>query len=277
MKRIAKRLVIVLLLIGMAAVGLAMWGGPLADIRPAVITLEPQPDREARGRALIEAALVAQGEGDGLAGYKTRSFRMEDEWRGAAAALFSPWPDPIVEARVVQRRHSFDSTVTFVSGKRAGDTWGVVDAYAWERSGSGKATPTDNPGLTFMLPTLHYFVEFALRFPEAEIIRYVGSESIRGVEYQVVFLTWGSTNASERYDQYLVYVDPKTSRIAKVYYTVRDAMKFITGAGHLLEQKPVGGIWMATRIPVTQKPTDDPAEFIHEFRFSDIVFDADEL
>ncbi len=275
MKRLFMGLLVVLLVAAGVAVALISTGGPLADIRPSVITVAAQPDREARGRALLASMLEAHGGAEGFTASPVRSFDFEDEWVGLPAMMTS-WPEPFVRGRVTQRSHSFESRIDFTDGSRAGDSWGVSDGQPWETT-AGVVSHADNPKIAFALPTAHYFLELPLRMTEAGVVRYVGSETVRGVAYEVVFLSWGSVEASPDVDQYLVYIEAETGRVGLVHFTVRDAMRMAVGTAHYLDQEQLGGMWLATRIPITAKVGDDPAHYMHEMRFSNFTFDAAEL
>lgn len=278
MTRRAKTLLSAAALGLLALGGLAAWGGPLADIRPDVIDpARAQPDREAKGRALMEASLEAHGGRAGFEAHEVLSFHLVDEWPSPWGWM-SPWPEASAEADVALRRHSFDSALTFTAGSQAGARWGIEDWHPWEQPAGGERQASDNPDLRFMLPTLHYFVEMPLRLTEAEIIRYVGQQEVNGQTYEVVYLTWGSVEANPQYDQYLAFLDPETHQLAKIQYTVREIMRMASGTAHLQDVAPVGQVRLPQRITVTAAPGDDlSAGFMHEMRFTERAVDAVEL
>lgn len=247
--------------------GLVAWGGPLADIRPDVITPDAaQPEREARGREVLALALEAHGGADAWAADGGQTFTMVDEWPGMYAWI-SPWGMERAELEVVQRRHTFDSTVTFADGR----VWGITDGQPWTSTG-GERTEVDDPNIRFILPTVHYFVEAPQRLQEAELVRYAGTRQIGGTTYDVVYATWGTWAANGDYDQYLIFVDADTHRIEKLEYTVRDMMRPIRAAIHYEDFVEVGDVTVATRCTVTSEVTDDPAAagFMHRMVLSGV-------
>lgn len=265
-------LIVLLALFVLAGGGFAATGGPLADLRPDVITEAPQPEREAKGRALLDSAWRAAG-GEQTLDHDTVSFTFEDTWVGVGT-LFNPWPDDAQRARITQRVHSFDSRVELENGPAADTTWGITDGRGWTEQ-SGAATPSDDPDLLFMLPTVHYFVEMPQRFTEAPIARFVEERTIRGRTYDVVFVSWETPLAHDAHDQYLVHIDQETGRVGIVHYTVRAIGRFVTGVGHLLDQREVDGVWIPHRMPVTTAVDADPADHLHEMLLSDVRWDAE--
>lgn len=267
---------LLLLLAGIAAIlilvigAVVVTGGPLADLRPPSITIEPQPDREARGRALLQTAWEAVG-GDKTMARPAARFRFRDHWQGFLATLFNPWPSGDQEADFVVRTHSFDSRAHLINGPEAGVTWGIDDSQGW-RLVDGQRAPSDDPKLRFMLPTVHYFMEIAQRLTEAPIARWVGTETIGTETYEVVYATWKTAEAHDGADQYLVYIDPKTGRIAKTKYTVREIARFATGTCHLEDYREVDGVMIPHRMTVTPEPGDDVEAYLHRMTVSDFVW-----
>lgn len=263
--------------LALGVAGLAVWGGPLADIRPPEIEVEgDQSDREAKGRALIDAALVAHGGAERWAAHRSQTVRVRDVWPGWYAA-FSPWPAADITAEVVQRRHSFDSVVTFVDGPDPGLRWGVVDDQVWQGAEGQDPRWASNANAAFILPTTHYFMELPIRLPEAPMIRHVRRESIGGRDYEVVYVTWKSWSANPEYDQYLAYLDVQTGRYAKLRYTVREMGRFIEAVAHLDQHVEVDGLWFPGRLTVTATVDEDPDQpgWMHQMTFDQVRLDTD--
>ena len=254
-----------------AVVAVVAWGGPLSDLRPGVIDPSaPQPEREVQGREILAAALGAHGGRAAWQSHAGQTFRLRDQWRGLWGFI-TPWPAADISMRVVQQRHTFDSEVTFLDGPDPGLRWGMEDWRTWVQRPDGARQWQPHDDASFTLPTVHYFVELPLRLGEAELVRYVGPRTIGAHTYDVVFLTWQSWAPNPDYDQYLVFVDVETRRIAKVQYTVRRIARFATGTSHLEAYEEVGGVLLPTRIAVSSDPEDDPLDFHHLMTFHDLA------
>jgi len=256
--------------LALAAAAFAIAGGPLADIKPDVITAEPQPERQARGAALLQSAYAAAG-GDALLGHQAARFEFEDVWSGMAK-MFSPWPDPEQRATVTLTTHSFDSMAELHNGPAAGTTWGIEGGAGWTEAGAVR-TPSDDPNLLFMLPTVHYFVEMPQRLTEAPITRWVEERTVGDARYDVVYATWDSVLAHDEHDQYLAFISQATGRLEKVQYTVREVGRYVSGTGHLDDQRLVGDVWIAHDMVVTQNPDDPLDSALHRMVLSDFVWD----
>lgn len=255
----------------LAGLGLAVFGLPLADIRPPEVSLDPDPASEIRGRALLAEMLEAHGGERALHRHRSLSFDFTDDWYGAAG-LVNPWPANDQRAVITQQVHSFDSTAHLQNGPDQGLTWGITEGRAWvERDGA--RTEVDDPDIRFMLPTVHYFVEMPQRLTEADIVRYVGEREVAGQPYEVVYATWGEVGANAEYDQYLIYLHPETHRLAKVHYTVREILPVATGVAHLMDQREVDGFWFAHDMPVTGAVGDSPEQAFHRMRLANLRFD----
>ncbi|MCB9679099.1 MAG: hypothetical protein H6737_28615 [Alphaproteobacteria bacterium] len=258
-------------LFAVLGLALAVFGLPLVDIRPASVSVADDPAAEARGRELLAAMLEAHGGAEALHRHASLELDLRDTWVGVGR-WFNPWPDADQRAHVRQRVHSFDSEAELLNGPEAGVTWGVTEGAAWRRV-DGVEQPSDSAQIRFMLPTLHYFVEMPQRLTEAPLVRYVGTEEVRGATYDVVYATWERIEANPQYDQYLVYLDPETHRLAKVHYTVREIAPVASGVAHLLDQRPVDGFWVAHDIPVTTGLHDDPEAYMHRMVLDAVRFD----
>jgi hypothetical protein len=248
--------------------------GCLADIRPDALVATPVPDAATvRGRAVLEAAAEAHGGIDAWQARETVTVEMTDSWRGMFK-LFSPWPSANVTVRLEQRLHTFDSRATFSDADNAGLVWGISDWKTWEEQDGEGARVRKNKGARFMLPTMHYFTELPYRILEAPILVDVGEETVGGVVYDRVFATWESVEPTAKFDQYIVYVDRSTGRIAKTHYTVRELGGFITGTMHYEDYVQVDGAWLPMTMVVTAKPTDTLADYMHRATVSSWTFEA---
>jgi hypothetical protein len=236
----------------------------LADLKPEHLESAEQ------GRALMEEAALAHGGLTVWSEKQTTELVFRDVWRGVSRWL-NPWPSDDIRVRIVQRSRTFDSVATFLNPEDQGLVWGIEGGEAWYAGPDGVRHETDDSNIRFMLPTVHYFVEMPFRFLEAEIIRYAGPQTLDGVDYEVVYLTWRTVEANREFDQYLVYLDPQTGRLAKVAYTVREVMGAAQALAHFDELHEVDGIWVPHRMRIGQ-PGDGPEDWFHEMSIEELHF-----
>jgi len=231
--------------------------GCLADIRPDGLT-----DDEARGRALLEAAADAAGGLERWHAVEGSVATMSDEWP-SPYRMFSPWPEAHQRLTMTSIHHTFDTRVDFLDGGREGWSWGGSDWRVWEARPSAEPGWAKNGDAAFILPTMHYFLEFPFRMLEAPIARYAGAETLGDVTYERVFVTWEGVEPSREFDQYVIYIDPATARIAKAHYTVREIAGFVTGTMHFEDIREVEGIRFPFDMVVTASPGDALDDYLH--------------
>ena len=247
----------------------AVTGGPLLDLAPD--ELDTSEAARAKGRTVLEESFAAVGGEAAWFRPKSQSFTLRDEWPGVYA-LFSPWPSGDITATVVQNRHTFDSTTTFTAGADEGLVWSLEGGRGYEGTGAER-TAVDNADLNFILPTTHYFVEAPQRLLEAELVTYVGRETVGGTAYDVVYLTWSDWAATPEFDQYLAYVNVENRRLEKLYYTVREIMPSVSGTMHYRDFRPVSGVLVPHDMTVTALPGDDPdGKYLHRMTVTDFAF-----
>jgi hypothetical protein len=257
----------------LAAVAAGVHGPPLADIRPDEVALGADPAAEAEGRRLLARMVDAHGGVEALHRHHTLELDLRDTWFGWLGWAFDPWPALDQRVHLTLRVHTFDSEARFVDGPRQGEVWGIRDFGVYRRDGD-REVPVADADLRFMLPTVHYFVEMPQRLTEAELVRSVGRHHVGDRAYDVVYATWGSIDANRRFDQYRVYLDPDTGRLAKVWYTVRELGSFVQGVAHFDDLRAVDGFVFAHRVAVTPALGDDPAaEALHTMVFDGLAFD----
>lgn len=238
----------------------------LADIRPDALSEDAD-----KGQALLQAAALASGS-EAFSGVQGSTATMHDVWP-KPYSFFSPWPEADQSFVLKSVHPSFDTQVLFLDGAAKDQVWGISDWKTWE-SVSGEAAWVDNQDAQFILPTMHYFMEFPFRMLEAPIVRYAGVEDIGGVSYERVFVTWESVAPNAEYDQYVLYIDPESERIAKAYYTVREAGRSIAGTMHFQDMRQVDGVWFSYDMVVTGKPQDDLDKPLHRVTVEEIVLGA---
>lgn len=236
-----------------------------ADIRPDSLTGITKPTKavEKRGRALLKEAANTHGL-NAFDQVNTYEMEIKDQWKGVMGSLGNPWPDKYVHAKLAFRARSFDARATFLHKAQKGRVWGMQSwkTYTIE---PGKTKPVfeDNDDAKFILPAIQYLTEFIFRDHSDKIVAYAGKETIRGVAYERVFITWSSLEPSSKHDQYLVYIHPKTRQVAKISYTVREFMDMATGSIHFEDVRSVSGILFPYKQSVTAKATDDPNDYMH--------------
>ncbi|MEX0359584.1 MAG: hypothetical protein AB3N10_01220, partial [Allomuricauda sp.] len=73
---------------------------------------------------------------------------------------------------------------------------------------------------------MEYLLEFPFRINEATMLKYGGTAQVNGIDYDIVLMSWTTFEPQKEYDQYIIYINPKTHFIDYLEFTVREQGKF---------------------------------------------------
>jgi len=245
----------------------------LADLRPESLKETGVTEAlETKGRALLAGASHFHGM-DKLEGHQTYELILEDRYADTFIMQWmKPWPD---DHRWMRLQFAIDgpaARVAFLDGAPKGETWGYTGENTYRHTSRGIEVGTV-PHMADRLPILKYLYEFPLRIQEAEIVAYAGPGTVNGAAYERVFATWGSAKPNRSYDQFLVWLDPKTLRIDYVEYTYREKGYFVVGHRQFKDYRRMHGILIPFyQISATQLGGQVPRHefFLKEFRFDTV-------
>lgn len=238
--------------------------GCLADIRPEPLNAveTPSAQLEQRGRDLLRTAATAHGAA-AFAGYDTYELEVEDHWKGLLGRAGNPWPDNLAHIALHYRANSFDGRATFLGGKKEGWTWGMQSWKTYEASPDGEVRFKKNKDARFILAAVQYLNEFVFRDHRDNVVAYGGTETLDGVRYEKVYVTWTSMEPSKQHDQYVAYIEPATGLVRKLHYTVREYAGFIQATMHYDDFVEVSGVMVPSRQSITTKPSDSADDYLH--------------
>ena len=263
--------------IAVASLSVTLMMGCTADIRPDTL-LEEQANasaQESKGRRLLEQAAQAHG-AQAWRQVDTYSMVLTDSWQGVARML-NPWPDSEVKVRLSYHAGSFDGRATFLSGEHKGTTWGLQAWKAYTQRANKPAVFEPDDDISFILPAIQYLTEFVFRDHSKQVVRYAGPQEVGGVRYERVFVTWNTLEPSTDVDQYVVYIHPKSHRVEKIFYTVRDTMRAATGAIHFEDVRDVNGVKMSFKQSITMGIEDDPEDYAHRIVLKSVALNQPAL
>ncbi|MCB9523255.1 MAG: hypothetical protein H6702_07710 [Myxococcales bacterium] len=251
-----------LLTLYLAAAALA---GCTADLRPPTLRSGVAADQAAQGRALLAKMLAAHGGAARFRAARDARFTLTDtwpQWLNRTAAM--PWPASGQRLRAEFLLGQDDGRLTFLGGDEDGWVWGVQDWATWTQRPGQARDWDDDDDVRFWVPTLAYFLELPFRIGEATVVAHGGEVEVAGQTYTTVFASWGTAEPQADVDQYVLYLDPQTHRLAYAAYTVRDMYGFLKGAVRYQDWQPVGGLLFPQRMTMTDVPGGD--DVTHEVR-----------
>lgn len=237
----------------------------LADIRPESLAESPviSSESESAGRALIEGGVRAAGGWEAWRGLDGTTMTAEDHWRGIFA-LASPWPASRQDLEMTLWHGTMDSRVTLRNGPQEDWMWGLNNGELWRAKPNRAAKTTKSAAMSFMLPTLHYFVDFPWRIAEADRVAHIGEQTIDNTVYERVYATWGSVEPTAEVDQYVLFYRQDTGRLERSQFTVREGGRAIVGSILFRDLRDVRGVQLPHDMVITFRPdADDHERYIH--------------
>ncbi len=245
----------------------------LADIRPPALVEEGvTPEREGRGRALLERLEAAHGGFETWRGHRVAQVELRDQWPGRLTrALAMPWRDSGLLMLSTLQLGTATSRLEFLEGPDTGTAWGIQQWRTYRVAAGGEPVFSDDETITFWLPTMQYFVEAPFRLREGGVVADAGAETLEGVTYERVFVSWRDPAPQPRVDQYVAWIHPETGRLTFLEYTVRDMLPSVVGCMHYRDYSQVGDLWVAMTMAVVEGPGGPDA--LHRFELEQIAFD----
>ncbi len=279
-KKLWRRLLIAAMLLVLALAGLAVFQmSRLSDVRPPELAgNEVTAERAQRGRELLGRLEDAHGGYSAWIGRPGVRVEFRDHWPGAVMrALAMPWAESGLLMRSTMLRGSDASRLEFLEGRDAGRGWGIQNWMTYRVAGDNTVSPDrritfeDDDDIRFWLPTFQYFFEAPFRLREGGVVADAGPETVAGVTYQRVFVSWGRAAPRPEIDQYLAWIDPDSGRLEYLEYTVRDMMPGIVGCMHYRDYRQVEDLWVAMTMAVVEGPGGPDA--LHRFELEDVRFE----
>lgn len=234
-----------------------------------------------RGKALLASAREAQGL-DNMANFSTYSVIAEDHWKGMLGKMGKVWPSSRVDLELKYAVNTFDSQVTFLSGKAEGLTAGLQSWKYYEQALNGKIEFKEKADkrIRFGLSAFHYFFELGDRLAKAPIITALEPIEKDGTTYDRVFATWHHADAHMDHDQYIVWISRDTGLIEYANYTVRDTYlkvpgwKAFYGSIRYSDFREINGV----KIPFIQhiflNDIKKDKRYLHRLTISEFAFDS---
>ncbi|MEO0572148.1 MAG: hypothetical protein AAF039_10630 [Bacteroidota bacterium] len=164
---------------------------------------------------------------------------LNDDWPTFLWRLIAnPWKEQTIKLNLDWLPNRNIARVKILSGKNKGKMFGIQNwaTYSVEDS---SIIFKKLESIKFHLPTMEYFLEFPFRIQEATKLNYGGTTDINEVSYKTILMSWNTFEPQKKIDQYLIYINPTTSLIDYLEFTVRDQGKFTYATVHFEDFKKV--------------------------------------
>lgn len=230
---------------------------------------------ERKGKEILQASIRAQNLHE-IKKLQTYQMTATDYWNKQLGMNLSPWPgDNGAELKLQFKFNSFDSRATWLEGDLKGETYGIQSWQVYhENAKKDTISKINDDDLTFILPTMHYFIELPYRLSNASIVSYMDEETIDSIKYDRVFIAWGSPEPNEN-DQYILYINKQNKRVERTKYTIRDNFmwtpKKFCGTAVYSDFRQVDGVTLPFNMKVYpfRKTHKKP---VHIFQINELTF-----
>ncbi|XLS30280.1 hypothetical protein ACJD0Z_05480 [Flavobacteriaceae bacterium M23B6Z8] len=176
--------------------------------------------------------------------------------------------------------NSFDGQLEYLEGRKKGTIQGL---QSWE--GYKQETDSDffkrheHDRYLWGLATYHYLLEAPMHLPDAEIIRYAGKKLLDDINYDLVYVTWGSEAPNKEYDRFLAYIHPDTKFIDLLEVTINDFfLAMPKGMQHATarydREKTSIGAYLPSEVTIQLKSPKKPNSKVYSFVLEDYQFDS---
>lgn len=222
-----------------------------------------------KGQELLDKMEKAYGGRDNWENNQYGEFTQIADWYGRL--MISNWDVVPQKFKLKCELATNNSEMTLINGKNKGKKYWIENNKYYEKRLSGKKKQTEKNHYHEKMIFKNYWFQFPFKIREASIICYAGKEKIKEQEYNIVYATWGTKKANDKYDQFLLYLNTKTNRIDKLYFTVREKFNKITLTAEFKNFKLVN----KNILPFSQyvrygNPHNDGIKF-HENHYQEIV------
>ena len=258
-------------------------GCSVANLRTDAMAGQSDQALEERGRALLDESVRAMGL-DKLMATKTYSMTTNFDWStGWSMMPMNALPgNKNKDLRFRFATNSFDGQLEWLEGPRTGEIRGVQSFVAYEREAAeAPATEIGSNRYPWGLTAYHYIMESPARILQsAPIIRYAGQREFDGVNYDLVYATWGNGDQRKDYDQYLLYINPTTHFVDLSEITITDFfLPMPNGMKNATVRYPervltsIGAYLPTVNVIQFGKPKEKITKDVYTFTYRDFAFD----
>lgn len=245
----------------------------IADLRPDSLVEDTTEARKA-GAERLEALAAAHG-ATAWTEYRVMDIRFSDIWEDDwIPRSFMHWEESPQGLRGRFLRGTWTGELELLDGPEQGHRWGIQSWKTWRAKPGGSPEFVEDEMIEFVVPTTQYFLELPLRIETATIALEAGQGEWDGKTYDLVFATWGSSEPTKRFDQYLLWIDPKTGLLARTDYTVRDQAGGAVGSAQYSDYEDFGGVKLAKTIAVFAAMPGGNEVPVHRFVTESVAWDT---
>lgn len=187
---------------------------------------------------------------------ETYHVEFEDEFFGFIGKQVHSFTEQKMQFSLNYIPKTSNGQLEILNGEEKGKVWGIQDWQTYYKDTNGAIVQKKDKDLKFWIPTYQYFIELPNRIQEANVVDYVGTNTIDGIECEGVIASWNTITPQRNIDQYIIWIDAESKMIVRVEYTIRDQYKFLTGWVDYPDYKEEDGFILPTTIPSVSSMKD---------------------
>ena len=261
--------IILAILAGLVALVVWFINHPV-DIRPKSLKNGIIQEQYTQGQKLMNEVQEAYGGKKHWLSFGTGSYAQVADWYDDPLGR-SGWDELQQQFEMTSVLGTDDSELKLLNGINQGQRWGVENWESYKMI-DGKKEFQHNEKYHHKLIYKNYWFQFPYRISEAPIIAYGDKSTINGIQYDILFTTWGSEKANWQFDQYVMYVHPKTRLIEWLNFTLREKIKIINITAHFTDFQKINGITLPYSQYITLGGPHSNVKKMHENRYQWIQF-----
>lgn len=240
----------------------------LADLSEGV-----QIDTHNTDKLITATTLQKMSAAHGLSNWEKHSkysVKIEDTFFGTLNKAISPYQNGHMSGTLSLDYTNWDGQLVFESGQPKGTVWEIKnDSYILQKPEKEPKTG-NHKDVKFWIPTYKYFIELPKRLQEGTVSATLPVGTYEGKTYDRVIFSWNKLTPQKELDQYVIWIDQNTKRIALVQYTIREIGKIFSGLAEMHDYKIVNGILIPFSMRV--KPKLDAKGYMHRMEIKEVKF-----
>ncbi|MBL4653424.1 MAG: hypothetical protein JKY53_11285 [Flavobacteriales bacterium] len=243
----------------------------IIDIRNHYLKHEVTDQDSKKGRELLIQMQNASGGKENWQAHKRGTFIQKADWYGKLK--MSHWDTLPQLYQLSCELGKNEGDLTYLNGPNSGTVWRVDNGSCYSMPENGEPQLKENKIAQHKIEFKSYWFQFPFRISEAEFVSYAGETTIDGVDYELVYATWGSEKANKQYDQFILYLNKKTHFTEQLHFTVREVSNAISFTARFDGFNTFDGITLPTSQYITKgRPEGKGRIKFHENHYTSITF-----
>ena len=202
---------------------------------------------KAQGRQILTQTARISGALENWPKFSEFRVRTTDHWSSTIFRWLTPVQTDHQTIDFTFEIPAENSLMTYVDGKTPGDSAGIKDTKTYKLI-KGKLVQKNFGDVQKYLGHVRHYFLFPQILKDYPMVASMGEGKFGEVSYDKVFAGTSDALANSKEDQYIVWVNRKTSRVDFIEFTIRDFLPSLHGVIVYKDYRQVQGIWLPFEI-----------------------------